>query len=285
MDAARACACDVASADDMEQPRGPRRGARRPARSSRLERGHPVRASARSTRPPDDWDRVLGINLKSVYLGARPVIPHMRATRRGVDRQHRLGQRLLGRARACGLLRGQGRRNQPDSGDRARRTAATGSAATASAPATSTRAWRSATSTPGRPGGRARGGRQVARARARRQARGIAAWRCSSARTRRASARRSLRGRRRPLGRRRRRPRPLDGLSALLRPPAAGRPWSAATWGLATWGPGHLASGPARPGPDRKRPRVTSPCDGPAMRFLGGRSVSAHLFCGTRCSV
>ena len=28
--------------------------------------------------PPEDWDRVLGVNLKSVYLGARAVIPHMR---------------------------------------------------------------------------------------------------------------------------------------------------------------------------------------------------------------
>ena len=28
--------------------------------------------------PPGDWDRVLGVNLKSVYLGARAVIPHMR---------------------------------------------------------------------------------------------------------------------------------------------------------------------------------------------------------------
>ena len=68
--------CDVASADDVD---------RLVARAAELGGPHALVSNAAIQyehllvdTPPDDWDRVLGVNLKSVYLGARAVIPHMR---------------------------------------------------------------------------------------------------------------------------------------------------------------------------------------------------------------
>jgi NAD(P)-dependent dehydrogenase (short-subunit alcohol dehydrogenase family) len=68
--------CDVASADDMDRLVG---------RAAELGGPHALVSNAAIQyehllvdTPPDDWDRVLGVNLKSVYLGARAVIPHMR---------------------------------------------------------------------------------------------------------------------------------------------------------------------------------------------------------------
>jgi NAD(P)-dependent dehydrogenase (short-subunit alcohol dehydrogenase family) len=68
--------CDVSSADDME---------RLVERAAELGGPHALVSNAAVQyeqllvdTPPDDWDRVLAVNLKSVYLGARAVIPHMR---------------------------------------------------------------------------------------------------------------------------------------------------------------------------------------------------------------
>jgi NAD(P)-dependent dehydrogenase (short-subunit alcohol dehydrogenase family) len=68
--------CDVANAADMD---------RLVARAAALCGPHALVSNAAIQyehllvdTPPDDWDRVLGINLKSVYLGARAVIPEMR---------------------------------------------------------------------------------------------------------------------------------------------------------------------------------------------------------------
>jgi NAD(P)-dependent dehydrogenase (short-subunit alcohol dehydrogenase family) len=68
--------CDVSSADDME---------RLVERAAGLGGPHALVSNAAVQyeqllvdTPPDDWDRVLAVNLKSVYLGARAVIPHMR---------------------------------------------------------------------------------------------------------------------------------------------------------------------------------------------------------------
>jgi NAD(P)-dependent dehydrogenase (short-subunit alcohol dehydrogenase family) len=68
--------CDVANADDMD---------RLVERAAELGGPHALVSNAAIQyehllvdTPPDDWDRVLGTNLKSVYLGARAVIPHMR---------------------------------------------------------------------------------------------------------------------------------------------------------------------------------------------------------------
>ena len=49
---------------------------------------------------PEDWDRLMSVNLRGVYrlLAARD--PGDARERRRLDRQHRLGQRFLGRARA-----------------------------------------------------------------------------------------------------------------------------------------------------------------------------------------
>ncbi len=68
--------CDVASADDVD---------RLVDRAAGLGGPHALVSNAAIQyehllvdTPPGDWDRVLGVNLKSVYLGARAVIPHMR---------------------------------------------------------------------------------------------------------------------------------------------------------------------------------------------------------------
>jgi NAD(P)-dependent dehydrogenase (short-subunit alcohol dehydrogenase family) len=68
--------CDVASADDVD---------RLVERAAELGGPHALVSNAAIQyehllvdTPPDDWDRVLAVNLKSVYLGARAVIPHMR---------------------------------------------------------------------------------------------------------------------------------------------------------------------------------------------------------------
>jgi NAD(P)-dependent dehydrogenase (short-subunit alcohol dehydrogenase family) len=68
--------CDVSDAEDMD---------RLVARAAELGGPHALVSNAAIQyehllvdTPPDDWDRVLGINLKSVYLGARAVIPHRR---------------------------------------------------------------------------------------------------------------------------------------------------------------------------------------------------------------
>ena len=68
--------CDVSSPDDVD---------RLAARAAELGGPHALVSNAAIQyehllvdTPPDDWDRVLGVNLKSVYLGARAVIPHMR---------------------------------------------------------------------------------------------------------------------------------------------------------------------------------------------------------------
>jgi NAD(P)-dependent dehydrogenase (short-subunit alcohol dehydrogenase family) len=68
--------CDVSDADDVE---------RLVARAAEVGGPHALVSNAAIQyehllvdTPPDDWDRVLGVNLKSVYLGARAVIPHMR---------------------------------------------------------------------------------------------------------------------------------------------------------------------------------------------------------------
>jgi NAD(P)-dependent dehydrogenase (short-subunit alcohol dehydrogenase family) len=68
--------CDVANAADMD---------RLVARAAALGGPHALVSNAAIQyehllvdTPPDDWDRVLSINLKSVYLGARAVIPEMR---------------------------------------------------------------------------------------------------------------------------------------------------------------------------------------------------------------
>lgn len=68
--------CDVASPDDVD---------RLVTRAADLGGPHALVSNAAIQyehllvdTPPDDWDRVLGVNLKSVYLGARAVIPHMR---------------------------------------------------------------------------------------------------------------------------------------------------------------------------------------------------------------
>jgi NAD(P)-dependent dehydrogenase (short-subunit alcohol dehydrogenase family) len=71
-----AVACDVASAEDVERLVG---------RAAELGGPHALVSNAAIQyehllvdTPPEDWDRVLGVNLKSVYLGARAAIPHMR---------------------------------------------------------------------------------------------------------------------------------------------------------------------------------------------------------------
>ena len=71
-----AIACDVSSADDVE---------RVVARAAELGGPHALVSNAAIQyehllvdTPPEDWDRVLSVNLKSVYLGARAAIPHMR---------------------------------------------------------------------------------------------------------------------------------------------------------------------------------------------------------------
>jgi NAD(P)-dependent dehydrogenase (short-subunit alcohol dehydrogenase family) len=73
---AEAIACDVSSAEDVE---------RVVARAAELGGPHALVSNAAIQyehllvdTPPEDWDRVLGTNLKSVYLGARAAIPHMR---------------------------------------------------------------------------------------------------------------------------------------------------------------------------------------------------------------
>ena len=93
--------------------------------------------------PPDDWDRVLGVNLKGVYLCARAAIPRMRALGGGsiVNMASVNGFWVEPALGAYCAAKGGG--DQPDPVDRARERAATASAATASAPATSIRAWRS----------------------------------------------------------------------------------------------------------------------------------------------
>ena len=67
--------CDVASAEDVD---------RVVERAAELGGPHALVSNAAIQyehllvdTPPDDWDRVLAVNLKSVYLGARAVIPHM----------------------------------------------------------------------------------------------------------------------------------------------------------------------------------------------------------------
>jgi NAD(P)-dependent dehydrogenase (short-subunit alcohol dehydrogenase family) len=71
-----AVACDVGSAADVE---------RLVARAAELGGPHALVSNAAIQyehllvdTPPEDWDRVLSVNLKSVYLGARAAIPHMR---------------------------------------------------------------------------------------------------------------------------------------------------------------------------------------------------------------
>lgn len=73
---AEAKACDVSNPDDVE----------RLMEVAELRGGpHALVSNAAiqyermiEDTPPEDWDRVLGVNLKSVFLGARAAIPRMR---------------------------------------------------------------------------------------------------------------------------------------------------------------------------------------------------------------
>ena len=89
------------------------------ARRARQQRGDPGREDDRGHRarglgPVDERQPARRLRL----LAARD--PGDARERRRLDRQHRLGQRFLGRARAGGLLRGQGWGDHADPGDRCR---------------------------------------------------------------------------------------------------------------------------------------------------------------------
>ena len=87
----------------------------------------------------EEWDRVMAVNVKSIFLMSKYAIPvHGRAGRRR-DRQHRLGLGAGRRAERGVLLRLQGGGGQPDAGHGPRPRRSRTSASTASAPATPTR--------------------------------------------------------------------------------------------------------------------------------------------------
>jgi NAD(P)-dependent dehydrogenase (short-subunit alcohol dehydrogenase family) len=74
--AAEAVRCDVSNADDVEsmmlvaeQLGGP---------TSIVSNAAVQYEETIEDTPPDEWDRVLGVNLRSVYLCARAAIPRMR---------------------------------------------------------------------------------------------------------------------------------------------------------------------------------------------------------------
>jgi NAD(P)-dependent dehydrogenase (short-subunit alcohol dehydrogenase family) len=78
---AEAHACDVTDPEDVE----------RLMKAAEMQSGPKALVSNAAIQyeqtiedtPPEDWDRVLGINLKGVYLCARAAIPRMRALGRG----------------------------------------------------------------------------------------------------------------------------------------------------------------------------------------------------------
>jgi NAD(P)-dependent dehydrogenase (short-subunit alcohol dehydrogenase family) len=74
---AEACVCDVSRSEDVE---------RLVATAADGGGPHAVVANAAiqyerdiEQTPPDDWDRVFGVNVRGVYLMARATIPHMRS--------------------------------------------------------------------------------------------------------------------------------------------------------------------------------------------------------------
>ena len=64
----------------------------------------------------DDWDLVMAVNVRSVFLGAKYAVPLMEAQRRRLDHQHRVGVGPARRRRRRGLRGEQGRSHQPDAG-------------------------------------------------------------------------------------------------------------------------------------------------------------------------
>ena len=65
-----------------------------------------------------DWDRVMDVNAKGVFLGTRAVIPAMRQARRRLDRQHLVPARSRRDRQQQPAVPGlQGRRAAPDEGD------------------------------------------------------------------------------------------------------------------------------------------------------------------------
>ncbi len=61
---------------------------------------------------PEEWNRLVSVNLTGVYLGFRAAVPHLRASRWREHRLHRLHQRHPAGGRGGALRRGQGRRGR-----------------------------------------------------------------------------------------------------------------------------------------------------------------------------
>jgi NAD(P)-dependent dehydrogenase (short-subunit alcohol dehydrogenase family) len=76
---AEAIRCDVSNADDVEAMM--RVADRQGGLTSIVANAAVQYEETIEDTPPEEWDRVLGVNLRSVYLGARAAIPRMR--RRG----------------------------------------------------------------------------------------------------------------------------------------------------------------------------------------------------------
>ncbi len=63
-----------------------------------------------------DWDRVMAVNVKSIFLMSRQVIPIMAAAGGGCDHQHRLRLGSRRRPKSGGVLRLQRRGGPADQG-------------------------------------------------------------------------------------------------------------------------------------------------------------------------
>ena len=64
----------------------------------------------------DDWDAVMAVNVKSIFLMSREVIPHHGEGGRRFNRQYGFGLGTGGWGTGCGLLRIEGRRGAAHQG-------------------------------------------------------------------------------------------------------------------------------------------------------------------------
>ena len=88
-------AAATSRAAPMSRPRSRRRSRRSAASTSWSTTPASFARPASSTISEDDWDAVLGVNLKGAFLVGQAVAREM-ASRRRRDRQHELGERRAG---------------------------------------------------------------------------------------------------------------------------------------------------------------------------------------------
>ena len=136
---ARRRRCDVTRSEDDRR----RRWTRRSSAFGRLDIAFNNAGIEQPVKPAheitdDEWDRLVAVNLRGVFVAMKHEIELMLAARRRRDRQHLLGRGREGLRRPGRLRRHQARRDRPHQVRRARLRRRRASASTRSAPASST---------------------------------------------------------------------------------------------------------------------------------------------------